>query len=404
MNSHERRKKQRKDKRKQPEKDKTSFWIRLLRAAPFFLVSALLTFLYSQAGTFTKLESTALDLQMQLQEPPSKSEVAIVKITNEDYQNLFGKKSPLKPEELQKIINAIALGKPKAIGVDIITSAPEFQKLTISSNVPIIWARSALYSNKDKNFYLNDVLGGRDPSPIFGLTTIKEDSDGVLRRYQRVFKTESGTVPSFPWEIFKQATGGSANRVENDDELFINFAGTPKNSNRITYKASQVITMSEGEGWQTDGPLEGKIVLLGGDYAVQDEHNTPLGWMSGVEVQANVVETELHGGGKRPAGRVLVGLFQLIDGLILLLLFQYLSFRKAVIISLLAILPLSIICSLITYGSLGFWAYYILVLLAVLFQQIYERLKDYKKELATDAVEKLDDDAENEKKQSNSGK
>jgi len=398
MNSRERRKLRRK--RRKEQETKSSFWVRLLRAVPFFLISAVLTFLLSQAGTFTKLESTTLDLQMRLQESRAESEVAIVRITNEDYKNLFGGKSPLKPEQLQSIINAIALGKPRAIGIDIITSAPEFRNANFSSNVPLIWARTAVYSNRDKNFYLNDVLGGREPVPASGLVMLKEDSDGVLRRYQRLFKTEKDKVPSFSWAVLKQANSAPANLPENEEEFFINFAGNPEFTNRISLPASSVLQMASGEGWQMDSPIKDKIVLLGGDYAVQDEHNTPLGWMLGVEVSANVIETELQGGGSRPANRYVIGFLQLFDGLVLLLLFHFLSFKKAVGTSLLAILPLSAICSLLTYASLGYWAYFAPILLAVLIQQIYDRLKDYRKELAISAVEKIEDSPEDDKQKS----
>jgi CHASE2 domain-containing sensor protein len=400
MNSRERRKQRRKLTKEQEAKIKPSFRVRLLRAVPFFLISAVLTFLLSQAGTFIRLETTALDLQMQLREPPPESDVAVVRITNEDYRNLFGGKSPLNPVQLQNIINAIALGKPKAIGVDIITSASEFRGINIPSDVPIIWARTAVYSNKEKSFYLNDVLGEREPAPPFGLTTLKEDSDGILRRYQRVFKTEQYPVPSFPWAVLKPANSAPANLSENEEELFINFAGNPQFSNRVSLPASQVLTMAGGEGWQTESPIKGKIVLLGGDYAVQDEYNTPLGWMLGVDVLANIIETELQGGGRRPASRIVIGLLQIADGLVLLLLFHFLSFKKAVGFSLLAILPLSAVCSLLTYTSLGYWSYFAPILLAVLLQQIYDRFKDYRKEFAIDAMEKIEPGVGEEKQKS----
>lgn len=400
MNSRKRRKEHRKREKEPEAKAKPSFWMRLLTATPFFLVSAVLTFLLSQAGTFTKLETTALDLQMQLQEPPSESGVAIVKITNEDYRNLFDGKSPLNPARLQGIINAIALGKPKAIGVDILTPDSEFRNINVSSDVPIIWARTAEYSNKEKSFYLNDILGRREPAPAFGLTTLREDSDGVLRRYQRLFKTEQNTVPSFPWAILKHANDAPANLIENEEERFINFAGNPKVLNRISLPASQVLQMADGEGWQTESPIRGKIVLLGGDYAVQDEHNTPLGWMLGVDVLAYIIETDLQGGGIHPANRITIGILQLLDGLLLLLMFHFLRFKKAVGFGLLAIVPLSIICSLLSYSTLGYWAYFAPVLLAVLFQQIYDRLKDYRKEFAINAVQKMGDSSREESKES----
>ena len=43
--------------------------------------------------------------------------------------------------------------------------------------------------------------------------------------------------------------------------------------------------------WSGANPLENKMVILGGDYAAQDEHDTPVGWMTGTELLASIIET-----------------------------------------------------------------------------------------------------------------
>ena len=45
-------------------------------------------------------------------------------------------------------------------------------------------------------------------------------------------------------------------------------------------------------------------------------------------------------------------------------------------------------------------AYFAPILLAVLLQQVYDRFKDYKKEFAVNAVEKIETGADEEKKKS----
>ena len=103
--------------------------------------------------------------------------------------------------------------------------------------------------------------------------------------------------------------------------------------------------------------------------------------MNGVDVLAFATETELQGGGLRPAPRLAIVLLQIFDGFLLLLLFQQLPLRKAVFVSLVAVPVLSLICSLLAFRSVAFWAYFAPILIAVLAQQLYDHGKDYHKKL-----------------------
>jgi len=254
---------------------------------------------------------------------------------------------------------------------------------------PIVWARTGVFSNKERNFYLQDVLGGKEPTPPSGLITLKEDVDGVVRRYQRVYAAKQGSVfPSFPWAVVKQlANERVGNLRETEEELFINFAAGPKDSFRVGLPASHVLSLADSQGWQEESPIKDKIVLLAGDYAVQDEHKTPLGWMLGAEVLAHVIETELQGGGRRPASRGVIAALQVFDGLALLLLFHLYRLRTAVLLSLLSVPILAMLCSLLASRSLSQWTYFGPVLIAVLLQQLYERVRDYKKQMLVETYD-----------------
>ena len=345
-----------------------------------FLAAVVATLILGRVGVLQQLETAALDFQMRLRAPAAPSQVAIVRISDDDYRNLFESRSPLDAGRLQKLLEAIALGKPKAIGIDIDTSASQFQDLPVSLGTPpIVWARNGIFSNRDGRFHLQNVLGGKQPAPPSGLAVLREDADGVVRRYQRVYPTnDDNAFPSLPWAMVSKL-GSQLSGTQ--QELFINYVRTGDGSGRVNLPASHVLELANSQGWQTDGPLKDKIVLLGGDYAVQDEHQTPVGWMLGVEVLANVIETELQGGGTRPASRAVIGLLQVFDGLALLLLFQLYRLRTAFLFSMLSVPVLAVLCSLAASGSLAQWSYFAPVLLAVLLQQLYERMKDYKKEM-----------------------
>ena len=183
-----------------------------LRKATIAIISAIpFTLLLSSIGVFRQVETPILDALMHLREPPGSSEVVIVRITDADYRTIFNGKSPLDPAALQKIITAIARGKPKVIGVDINTAPPQFQSIEPEpAGTRVIWAREANYSNRDKKFYLADVLGGKTPAPESGLVLLKLDKDGVIRRYTRMYDTNLGDFSSLSWALIKESKPESA--------------------------------------------------------------------------------------------------------------------------------------------------------------------------------------------------
>jgi CHASE2 domain-containing sensor protein len=372
------------------------FWRRLYGAAPFIMGGILLTLLYSDTALFRQLETTALDLQMLLRKPPDGSDVVVVRITNDDYQNpkLFHGKSPLDPAILQNIIGAIASGKPKVIGVDLDTSAKDFQTINPPPEwPPIIWARGATYSNVSQKYILSDALGGDNPYSRCGLVTLKIDSDGVIRRYTRWYATDAGPMPSLPWAVLREfrKDGGYAAQPSNlNEDLFISYAGATKYYPVLEAKASQILGMSSEGNWADKNLLKDKMVLLGGDYAVQDEHETPTGWMLGVEVLASIIETEQRGGGRQPISRPMILLLAVIDSIVLLLLIHVWGLRKILLISVVLIPALALACSLLVFGSTAYVGYFILILSAVLLNQVYDKGKEYYKNIKERAAEELE--------------
>lgn len=357
---------------------KDPFWRRSIKALPVIAIGILLTFIFSNAGLLRKLETTALDTTMRLRRSRTDSEVAIVRITDDDYKALFGRKSPLDPNQLKNILEAIAIGKPKLIAVDIDTSSPEFKEMPLPAAPTIVWARNGVYSKIKREFYVFDVLGARQPTPPAGVVLLKQDDDGAIRRYTRLCKTSQGLMPSFPWAVIKQIQNEKTRALtESEDELMADYAG----SIRVNLTAQDVLDLAKTEGYQENGILKDQIVLLGGDYAVQDEHDTPVGWMLGVEALARMIETELEGGGLRPANTFTILLLEVLDGFVLLVLFRVLSLGKALLTALVALPVLSLSCSLAAFWSLAHWAYFVPILTLVFFHQAYQHGKDYFKKL-----------------------
>jgi len=121
--------------------------------------------------------------------------------------------------------------------------------------------------------------------------------------------------------------------------------------------------------------VKDKIVLLGGSYAGQDIHETPVGQLSGLEIMANVVDTELTGGGEKPPSRAVVFLLELFEVFVLILLFHNLKFRFALGLSTLLIPIMAIVCSLLAYRTSSHFFQFLFVLLGMLVFELYEHFR-----------------------------
>jgi CHASE2 domain-containing sensor protein len=247
-----------------------------------------------------------------------------------------------------------------------------------------------VFSNRDGKFHLFPLLGQRQPQSQSGIVTLQLESDGAIRRYLRLAETDQGPQESLPWLLAKiYSPAETAKRSPTNEGLSIDFAGDKEGSHRLHFTAARIIELADGAGWQTDSPIKDKIALLGGAYGATDEHDTPVGWMLGVEVLAYATETELRGGGSAPPNPIVVTILGGIAGLALLLMFQHFSPLKAFLISIIAVPVLGLLSSLVTFGSMAFWAYFVPIPLVILTQEVYAKAKDYRKKALKDLYERV---------------
>lgn len=371
-------------------------WKRLMRAVPVILFLSLLMWLFGRLGVLHKLETVVMDAQMKLSLLPTESEVVIVDITTEDYKDksLFNGSSPLNPQKLKELIDAIARGEPTVIGIDIDTSAPQFKNdFKVENWKPhIVWERevaklpeNASIKVKEKPEPL-DVLGGsKDLDPAnnsTGVALLIDDEDNVTRRYRRLIPTTAGDLPSFPWAVitafWKKDEHEKLDKLQGStDDLLIMYFGDRSGSHRLRLRASKVLELSRN--WPANSPIGKKIVLLGGSYLDLDRHDTPLGWMSGLNVMANVIETELvtklEAGTHKAPNKIAVFVLEVFEGFVLILLFHIVRLRIALLLSLLVIPVLSIFCSLIAYGTWAHFWHFVPILIGLIIYELYEHYR-----------------------------
>ena len=375
---------------------KRTFLTSLRRALPTIVFAIAGTYVLSRLGTLHGLERLALDAEMAASPHPSTS-ICLVEITDTDYDDIFGGRSPLLPDKLHDLISAIALSKPAVIGVDIDTSHPQFRNLRIEPDwPPVIWERdistNGQISGEGEPL---DVLGGQDPriNQNSGIPVLLDDpEDKATRLYTRCLRTKSGSEPTFVYAVataYRSAISkttsesrflcDSGNKAPTQS-LFINYA-LRRGTTLYEKDAAQVLGLSDkkenGDQSQIVPDFVNKIVLIGGTYRDFDRHFTPTGELPGVAVLANAVDTELQGGGVKASPRwVLFGLEFIASALLVLLFHQY-AVRPGIALAwgVPLTVALSLVFSFFSFHTFSRFVNFAPTLLAVLIFEVYEYIR-----------------------------
>jgi CHASE2 domain-containing sensor protein len=367
---------------------------RLYRAIPGILLAIGVTYVLNRAGILHELERRVLDVQLTAY-PARSDKIALVLISDANYNRIFQGRSPLAADKLHQLIKAITRSEPRVIGVDIDTSHPDFRDFTVDPVwPPVIWERDVGTADDllEGEIEPLDVLGGRDVSlnRSSGLPVLFDDPDDkVVRLYSRCVMTRIGPIRSFASAVALayQAdhdvarTGGPACTRSASDTAprFIRFSLNPVDFDIRT--ADQVLGWSgdraDGGQERTLPDLRDKIVLVGGAYRDLDRHFTPLGTLPGVMALANAIQTELDGGGPEAPPRYLTFVLEFVAGSVLVLLMNVIALPSllAFCLGIALTFAIALVCSLLTVGSLSGLAEFLPTLFAVLLFETYEHLR-----------------------------
>jgi Predicted transmembrane sensor domain len=374
----------------------------LVLAVGFFLLS-------NRSEEMFELESLARDFAARTRSVPDLDAITIVTITNDDYANLFRSRSPLDPDALGRIIRAAAAGRPRVIAVDIETSDTSFARLrpVVDSlrraGTALVFARDAIPCAEeaaggardraahvpcsadadDPQFIPLGVLGSgaiarSDDSVPTGLPTMELDPKSTVRYYRQVVAVAGGDdMPAFATAV-RRAYEGPANRTRADSSRrLITFHGGATGTWRITAaELLRLCTLPDSRRRM----LEGRIVMIGGSFrAARDVHHTPVGLLSGIDIQAQTLETELRGGGQDVPSTLALGVTQFVaTGLIVLLMFHFAPARAAAAL-VVAVPLLSMIGSrLVTRSWVDGVMYFLPLFLLLVLHQLYEKANTYR--------------------------
>lgn len=183
--------------------------------------------------------------------------------------------------QIAQTIESVSLAKPKVVGVDIIFEFPNENDSVLINNIDNSNAVMAAIETSNGEIitsYFCDSLW-----PIGFVNMLTSEKTSVIREFRPAYS--QGT--SFAAEIVKMSypsqyeilmSKGSEN--EQISYPLTDFMSIPADSIILGYHLKE---------------LTGKIVLIGDAHNMADMHTTPIGTMSGINIQASIIETIIRG-------------------------------------------------------------------------------------------------------------
>jgi CHASE2 domain-containing sensor protein len=372
-------------------KRKRSFLATFRTAVPAIILAIAGAYVLSRLGTLHGLEHVALNAEMAASH--RSSNICLVEITDSDYEDIFGGRSPLQPDKLHDLINAVAMGKPAMIGVDIDTSHPQFKALIPEANwPPVVWERD-IANNRDTTkaeIEPLDVLGGQNPliNKSSGVPALLDDpEDKVTRLYTRCVRTRAGLEPTLVSAVVSayrsqaalEPCRGTGPTDVGLEPLFIKYS---LGEAAVCHKdAAQMLgimkTYQDGGQSQLLAEFSNKAVLIGGTYGDSDRHFTPIGTLPGVEVLANAIQTELDGEGIQAHSRWLLFVIEFAASTFIVLFFHLfaLSPGRALAWGLPLTVVGSVLLSILSFHTFSRFVTFAPTLFAVLVFETYEHVR-----------------------------
>lgn len=357
------------------ENQKSGFFAGLSRSTPAVSVITLLVFLFQIRSIPEKLATQSLDSSIAVQQKSLARSVQLVVIDDADYLALFSGSSPLNPSVFSQLLMAIAAAKPRALVVDIDTSASSFAVMEVPS-VPTVWAMDGEERTNGKFAELRP-LGGRQlpPRAIAALALVPNDDREIVRGYRRTYELEDGSVIASPgYAVSRLLTSPSSQSLMHfRNERFLDFR-----YRFMTSKASAVLADSKYPLWKDISIFKDQVVVIGGTYrAARDRHATPAGLLYGSQIVAQEAESEIDGTSIPSAGRWLTGLLMVLGGLVTVAIYRWSNLRLAFLLSLLLIPFLSIVSNWILFHRLAAWGAMVPLVSAVIVVELYAKASFY---------------------------
>ncbi len=368
-----------------------------IAALPVIVVVSTLVFVAGHYGLLERFETPAIDAYLASLKPRVSEDVVVVGVTEGDYSDLFGRRSPLDETLLVALLEGVAVARPAAVGVDLDTADWTAAQLSPELRA-FVWARDADVDETGAVTKLHRLLGRESVDVLWGLPHLPRDPDGLIRRHQSTFTDPhhlygGATLPSLGAAIVERYCGvtrgacaGRLGPVETShgtnhpSTVLMAFSGGRSRFRVISAQA--VLAAKDQPWWRDSSPLRDRIVIVGGLYrAARDEYVTPLGPFHGVELQALSVEAELGRGAVAQVNHAMLLAIEVLAGLVLVLVNW--RFPPGTVVSLfangLSVVGVAFVGSYLAFSMFSYWASFVPLALAVRIHQTFDWARENRK-------------------------
>jgi CHASE2 domain-containing sensor protein len=254
-------------------------------------IATLATTFLQSTWIIRKVEATNLGSFFLLAKGKPSGKVALVEISDEDYGKVFNSRSPLEQTKVAELVHAIDDAGALAIGVDIQSDhwRPETVQ-DLHTKAHVVWARS---SETDKAKVIHAPILGEPDSGIDQGPPQFQFVDGIASTYPREVELQSGVhVPAFT-TILRNL----ANPASKPEPAAPAHAQSPISyitTEFQVYSVREILDSAKDPEWARKRLMSGQVVLLGSAFKEsRDSYLTPFGEMYGVEILANILDSEL---------------------------------------------------------------------------------------------------------------
>ena len=274
--------------------------------------------------------------------------VILIDVTEEDYANIFHRRRPLDPAIILEMVRGAISGGASLVAVDINTSDwPPGISLDLQRDAAVVWAvdyhyqRVGLHRERVLSSLLGKpLLGSGSTTECYGVPALGEEA-GVVRWFYSGMAVGSLTVPSFVEQVVYRSQHRSCLEEGAGDDLnVIDF------SSRIPAEtASTLLKEARSPNWKAARAYERRIVIIGGSFHSGDDlKDTPIGPMSGLEINGEAISSVLHGRTHMEVGEFPAVVADVLIGMVLVLIGLF--GRRAQIVATVAAVVISCFFSL----------------------------------------------------------
>lgn len=280
------------------------------------IASCLLVAVAAGQGWLRAVDNRIYDIALPLAAPPIDDRILIVEIDDASLAEIG--RWPWAREAHRRLFDVLATARPAAVGYDVLFMEQADGDAALAASV----ARARMV-------YLAGVI---EPDPVTGklrlvrpLPAILQasagiggvqllpDRDGVIRGAETAIMTDAGLLPQLPTRLARRAVPGAFDKVGRD-RFRIAFAG------RDAFPRVSFARLAAGE--VPPGMIAGKLLLVGATAAgMGDIHPVPSSsgsLMSGVEIQANILNTLIGGHAIHSPSPLALAVISLVPLLVLL--------------------------------------------------------------------------------------